>query len=146
MTAVVFARFPGANHTQRRPAHRHRSIGIATTVSLAAGCAYVGLVDPRHGVYPLCPFHAVTGLWCPGCGSTRALHAILHGHLTTALHDNAVFVLAVPALLALYFRWLARGPDVHPLRIRPWMISSSLVFLAVFGVLRNLPALRVLAP
>lgn len=28
----------------------------------------------------ICPFHALTGLYCPGCGGTRAFYAFIHGH------------------------------------------------------------------
>ena len=41
----------------------------------------------------LAEFHAMTGLWCPGCGGLRAVHDLTHGHLVTALHENALVVL-----------------------------------------------------
>ena len=48
--------------------------------ALLAGAVYVRAVDPaRGGAYPACPFRRVTGLWCPGCGMTRAFHHLLSG-------------------------------------------------------------------
>lgn len=45
-----------------------------------------------------CPFHAITGLRCPGCGSQRALHALLHGDLSTTFKMNALWILAIPVM------------------------------------------------
>lgn len=87
-------------------------------------------------VLPPCPFHALTHLYCPGCGTTRALHALLHGQLGLALSMNPLAVLAVPLIPAILIRprfpdqaWLAKLADA-----RLWMP----VVLA-FSVLRNLP-------
>ena len=60
-------------------------------VALAAGVLFC--FDPnRYPFYPLCFFHRATGLLCPGCGSLRALHQLLHGNLATAFHFNALLV------------------------------------------------------
>ena len=43
------------------------------------------MVDPNQpGHYPTDPFLAITGLYCPGCGTLRALHALARGDLLTA--------------------------------------------------------------
>lgn len=34
---------------------------------------------------PPCSFHSVTGFYCPGCGGTRAVHALLHGRILESL-------------------------------------------------------------
>ncbi|MDR3460159.1 MAG: DUF2752 domain-containing protein [Verrucomicrobiae bacterium] len=101
-----------------------------------------------HGFYPVCQFHRLTGLNCPGCGMTRALYALLHGDLPTALRDNALLVLALPALLARGL-WLAakksRGhpaADFFPGRTL-WVL---LIIALVFTLLRNLPAFAFLSP
>ena len=53
---------------------------LATAALLGLGVALVAAVDPHtSGRYPTCPFHAVTGLWCPGCGGLRAVHDLTHG-------------------------------------------------------------------
>jgi Protein of unknown function (DUF2752) len=53
----------------------------------------------QYSFYPRCPFYAATHLLCPGCGSTRALYALLHGDPGAALHYNAMFTLLLPFLL-----------------------------------------------
>ena len=53
--------------------------------------------DPADsGLFPPCPFFALTGLHCPGCGTLRGLHQLLNGHLLAALGLNPLMVLALP--------------------------------------------------
>src|SRR5258706_14460426 len=85
------------------------SLGTFAAVLLGATALGVGAVvfffnPSTHRFYPVCLFHELTGLNCPGCGMTRALYALLHGNLMVALKDNALFV----ALLALAAVWGTR--------------------------------------
>ena len=130
-----------------RPVHRRTPTTRATTWLLAgataAGCAYLAISDPNKPAswYPVCPFKAMTGLDCPGCGITRALHALLTGHPVRALDHNALFVVAAVAAVV----WLAVN-KVRTLRGRPtlrvkhpaaWGIAAGVVVVA-FWVLRNI--------
>jgi hypothetical protein len=117
----------------------------AGAVLLALPALY--LVDPNTTHVPMCPLHAATGLWCPLCGATRATHALLHGDLATALHDNLLFVAVLPLVLLAWWRWAGRGqrPDHRPLLPRPVFVAV-LVLAIVFAVLRNLPVGDWLAP
>jgi hypothetical protein len=101
-----------------------------------------------HGFYPVCLFHALTGLYCPGCGGTRAVYQLLHGHVLLALHDNALFGLALVALAVWGARFAVRKLrnqqtifQLHPKTL--WMF---LVVALIFTVLRNLPAFSWLSP
>ena len=50
----------------------------------------------------VCPFKAVFGIPCPGCGLTAALDELLHGHLLASLQIHAfapVFMVAFLILL-----------------------------------------------
>lgn len=99
--------------------------------------------------WPPCPLHALTGWLCPGCGSTRALHALLHGDLARALAMNPLLLLALallPLLATRSDRWrrpLARGLHAALVDARAWA-----VLVIGYAVLRNLPlpALAWLAP
>lgn len=122
---------------------------LAVLAAAAAGTAYVAEVDPgQPGHYPLCPFRALTGYYCPGCGTLRAIHALAHGHLASALAFNALTVCTLPLLGYLWARWLVRtlagrppGPLAHP----AWL-WGLLAVVIVFWVTRNLPYGHVLAP
>ncbi len=73
------------------------AIAVSSFV-VAGGLAFVYSFNPStHGFYPTCLFHQLTGLNCPGCGATRSLYALLHGNLSIALRDNALFVLSLGA-------------------------------------------------
>jgi len=112
-------------------------------VGLAGAAAFLFLFDPaRAGLYAPCPFHALTGLLCPGCGSLRALHQLLHANLSAALALNPLMVLSIPFVLYLFWRdWRAsRGaPCDSGSAIPPWMIWSVLAIILGYWVLRNIP-------
>jgi hypothetical protein len=76
-----------------------RRVEVAVIWVIIAGTAtYLFLVDPTRGGYPSCPFRLLTGFQCPGCGTTRALHQLLHGHPLTAFELNPLIVIALPFL------------------------------------------------
>jgi hypothetical protein len=108
---------------------------------LLAGCVGLAVVDPTHGP-TLCPFKAVTGLDCPGCGGTRAAHQLFTGHLGAAVDFNVLAVLAFPFILWGLFVSLTAmlgGPRWRSVSLSPAWTRVSLVVVAAFWVLRNLP-------
>ena len=115
-------------------------------ISLAAalGCAAVlFLFDPsRYPFYPRCLFHQLTGWNCPGCGSLRGLHQLLHGHLAAALRCNALLMLSLP-VVAVYGGWqffrLRAGlpPSFPAVRLRGILLFLGV--LVVFMIVRNIP-------
>lgn len=110
------------------------------------GLAVVFWFDPaRVPIFPACAFHRLTGWNCPGCGATRGLHALLHGRLTEALHDNALLLaglVLVPLRAVFWFRSRSSGVPFLPL----WCLWPLLAVAVVFGVVRNLPAFAFLSP
>ena len=108
--------------------------------------------DPGKWRVPLCGFHAMTGLYCPGCGALRATHALLHGRVLEALSQNALWVLAVPLvgyLAASRTRQrLGGGRLPGDVFDRRWFLISAVAAAIVFALLRNLPfgPLVMLAP
>ena len=116
-------------------------------IGLVAGAAaLLFFLDPvRLGFFPSCPFHRLTGLNCPGCGATRALHALLHGDVMAALRDNALVVgsLVWLAMQNIFRRWQGPGAAVA---MRPAWLWNFLGAVVVFTVLRNMPAFAWLAP
>ncbi len=127
---------------------------LASRRWVACGCAGVGAVGAwwlyghpptTSGWYPICVFHALTGLHCPGCGATRAAYALLHGRFTEALHQNALVVTALPFLSVVVsrvlWRWTNGLPPVYsdPNRwtaLLSWLVAPVVI---LFGVARNLP-------
>src|SRR3954447_22940895 len=115
----------------RRPWLGPLGLGAAAT----AGVVFAGAVAP-HGqaFYPQCPLYALTGVYCPGCGATRAVHALINGHLGAAAHDNVLLLVALPLVLYLWWRWAAAtvgrtGPPA--LRLPPWAMPAMLVVIVL---------------
>jgi hypothetical protein len=111
----------------------------------AVGFAVIGAIlfacNPAEtGFYPFCLFHRTTGLLCPGCGSLRALHQLLHGHVLTALRCNALLVLAMPLVGWFGIGFMRRrAPHATTSTAKPFWIWVGFGVLLVFSVLRNLP-------
>lgn len=129
-----------------------RIVHLAAVIAASIACTVLYIFDPSDGgLYPLCPFRAVTGLYCPGCGTLRAGNRLLHGRVGDAFALNPITMLMVPVLLYLLASsaLLAAGRTPLP-RLRvpaAWIWVLCFVFLA-FGVLRNIPIypLTLLAP
>jgi hypothetical protein len=102
--------------------------------------------------FPPCAFHSATGLWCPGCGLTRGLHALLGGHAGAALSYNVFTPVAVVAIVWLLVSWTRLAWDRPALRLPPQLqrvlVVAGPVVVLGYGVLRNIPAapFRSLAP
>jgi hypothetical protein len=121
---------------------------VLAAVSIGAGAVVFFFNPATHNFYPVCLFHKLTGLNCPGCGATRSLYALLHGNFAAAFRDNALFVLTLPALAARGL-WSAAKKVSRKGAGNFFPTKSLWAFLAVaivFGVLRNLPAFRFLSP
>jgi hypothetical protein len=115
----------------------------------AAALAVLATQNPTAGNLPRCPFHAVTGLWCPGCGTQRGLHALLHGDLVGAVGYNALMVLALPLVVYAYVAWASHafGPRVLSKPRLPPVVMRFLPALVIgFAVVRNVPVGHALAP
>ena len=122
---------------------------VVLVVAVLGSGAVLFFFDPaKHGFYPICLFHSLTGLNCPGCGATRAAYQLLHGHLLRALHDNALFVLTLAALAVQSAWWAMKKIRNRPVafRVPPKMLWALLVSALVFTALRNLPAFAWLSP
>jgi hypothetical protein len=93
----------------------------------------------QFAFYPTCQFYKMTGLLCPGCGSLRAWHQLLHGHILTALHLNPLAVLAVPVGGFWLRRYVLREEELASMPVKPaWLWIGGAVLIA-FCILRNLP-------
>lgn len=115
---------------------------------LAAGAALFQFNPAEHAFYPQCYFHQVTAWQCPGCGGLRAMHQLLHGHLLTALHLNALAVLSLPVfgwLVGREFLGRQRGDGAQRWVSPRWVWCGGALLLG-FSVLRNFPAFGFLSP
>jgi hypothetical protein len=63
---------------------------------IIAGILYFSFDPASHAFFPKCPFYSLTGWQCPGCGSQRALHSLLHLELSLAFSANPLMVVFLP--------------------------------------------------
>ena len=115
----------------------NRFQAAAAVLALGAVAIVLRAFPPdRAAFYPSCPFHALTGLLCPGCGGTRALAALVAGRWGDAVHCNVLVSLSAP-LLAARILWVSvvRKDIVIPARIVPYLLTVA----AIFGLARNIP-------
>jgi len=109
----------------------------ALALVLGAALLTIYAVDPsQHALTPPCPYRTLLGLACPGCGLTRATHALLHGDVSRAFAFNPWAFVAAPALAVfIALPHLTGPPRTSQLRTRiSWVML--LVTLA-FWVWRN---------
>src|SRR6266536_3764949 len=70
---------------------------ILSSVALIGGAAFLYNFNPsQFSFYPTCLFYKTTGLLCPGCGTLRAMHQLLHGQIQGAFRFNALLVSSLP--------------------------------------------------
>ena len=119
---------------------RKRIVTLAVIVVLIVAAVVYFVVDPSSSRWmPRCIFLSLTGFKCPGCGSQRVIHALLHGDVALAAHYNAFLLGAIP-VIGLYLI-----NDYTPLRSRrldhvlkhPATIATLVALLLAWWVLRN---------
>ena len=87
---------------------RRRRVGILAGISLLA---VLFLFDPAtNSFYPPCLFQTFLGVQCPGCGSLRAAHQLLHGSFQQAWALNPTLMIVGPLAAALTLFTLLRNP------------------------------------
>ncbi len=111
--------------------------------TLLAGGAllYLKVWLPVTGLGIPCVFHQATGLYCPGCGMTRAALALLQGEVPQAFRFNPLVFCLVP-LFAAYAAASRKGMKRTSMALMGAMLTATVAF----GVLRNVPAFDWLAP
>ena len=130
----------------------HRALAIALVV--AAAVVLYAVPPGGDGPYPPCPFSFATGLHCPGCGSLRSIHALMHGHVAVAVGQNALTVAMLAVLSIAAVRQWRRAGSTADLAAgmfagtSPTAIRALAVIVCLFWIARNVdvPPLDWLAP
>lgn len=119
-------------------------IGLGVVIALLAMTAlYVFYTfDPsERPLFPKCPFLLATGHECPGCGSQRTIHSLLHLDFKAAFQYNAMIVLAIPYIfLGVYLQYFGgskRHPRVEKIFFGRWSALVVLILILTFWGFRN---------
>lgn len=89
---------------------------------------------------PKCMLHTITGWDCPGCGSQRAAHALLHGDIPEAFRQNALLMIMLPylALLLVAELFKTRLQGLFKALYSTTAIIIVVCVIVAWGVVRNL--------
>jgi len=128
-------------------ADRTRQLMITAGVWLSLAAIAIFLfffnpASPSNQWFPKCPFRLVTGMQCPGCGSTRAFYQLLHLHPIAAFKFNPLMILTLPFIVYGFLgftRSALMGRPQRRLFIPPIYLWAWLFLLIFFWVFRNTP-------
>lgn len=121
---------------------KHLKLAVFVLIFIGLGVVFYSF-NPQNSIYFLkCPIYYFTGYLCPGCGSQRAIHELLHMNIKKAFEYNALLVSLIPYLI------LAITLSTKQLRnyfsktrkffFNPQAILILLGIALAFGIFRNI--------
>ena len=112
------------------PCKKHALMICAVLLTIVGACLVFMFNPETTSCYPRCPFYALTGLQCPGCGTLRGLHALMHLRFAEAWRHNPMMIALIPLIISFsLFPRLCKNVKVG------WVILASTVF---WWISRNL--------
>ena len=131
----------GSMHSM--PGKSRRGILWWAVLLVLVGSGLLMAIDPAStNIFPPCPFRALTGCYCPGCGTLRGIHQLFRGDLLAALKLNPLMVLSLPflgySMIAKHIIELTHWRLPRPILPATW-IWTLLGIIILFWLLRNLP-------
>ena len=114
------------------------AIGVPLcAIALAVACLWLDNTPP-------CRFYDATGLYCIGCGTGRALLALLHGRIYAAFRYQPLLIVSLPFLVyyiaKVYLEFVfARRLLPFPKIRNNWFGVTVVAIFVAFWILRNIP-------
>lgn len=110
-------------------------------ISVVAGALIYYVLLPRFS-FPDCVLNAYFGLYCPGCGGTRALVSLLHGHLLQSLwyHPLVPYSALIfgAFMLSQTLARLTRYRYFRGLSFHSWYLYVAIVIVVINWILKNI--------
>lgn len=126
-------------HAKMSPLCCNAAILLATLLVCVAGISLFRFFEPTDAsFFPKCTLHQMTGLHCPGCGSTRAVHALVHGRWIDALRFNPMLIFGMPLLVGGVYYQLQR--ERRGLSTSARFPVCVMIVVVVYFVARNVPS------
>jgi hypothetical protein len=125
--------------------HERRELSSVAIMSIAISLIiflYFFIYPLYHQYFPKCIFHCLTGLYCPLCGTQRAISAFLHGNILVALEDNLLVIAAIPLVIVPLILLLARALTKKDFNYKAFysnaLLKAVVLIVIIFGILRNI--------
>lgn len=116
-------------------------ISLIFMITLLLGLSFIDSV--RTSALPRCPVNRYLGIQCPGCGSMRALHSLMHGRVADSLHYNFMTVFMLPVLLYSMIAGSVRGDDPVFVSRFGMILSYSFVIVTLFFYYQKLHIVNI---
>ena len=100
---------------------------------------FVAVFVAKNITLPQCLTYKYFEIYCPGCGMTRSVIALLHGDILLSLRNNALIIFGILLLFALYLELVFKvfGKRLRfPIHSNKFIIGI-LIMMGVYSVLRN---------
>ena len=125
---------------------------VTYLIAISSIITFFYINNPTKILYPPCPFYYLTGLYCPGCGTSRAIYQIVHGNFLYALNLNPLMILSLPFLF--YLVMCNLNIKIGEILIFKRRVFTKkfyimlIVVIVLYWILRNIPIypFSILAP
>lgn len=127
---------------------RRKKVILFILILLLLGFLYY-LWGNITGLYLPCIIFKTTGLYCPGCGVTRMILALLQGNIKEAFQYNTalfiIFPILAPILIYQSVQYIRSGQIKFSNKLNVFLVIIVII-LILFGILRNIPRFYFLRP
>lgn len=102
------------------------------------GVVYYVYDPSQYELFPKCPVMMMTGYPCAGCGSQRAIHALLHLDMVEAARYNFAVIVFLPIIAVLEFASFMRSrmPKLYLMTHGTYVCYVLLGIILLWWVLR----------
>ena len=111
---------------------------------------FLPAVNGNEDIYPLCISCDKLGIYCPACGTGRALSCLAHGNLGEAFKLNQLLIIFLPFAFYWYICNILECFNLQPkrLKLNRKIILVIIIVVITYGILRNIPIypFKFLAP
>ncbi len=126
------------NATERKRAMLQVVTGISILAIIAAVLYFLPPSETK--LFPGCPWHMLTGTYCPGCGSVRGVTEIVNGNLFGLWNQNPLAMVLAPIIIYAAIRKVVEAVAAYqmPAILTPqWVYVVLLIMILAYWVLRN---------